>query len=130
MTTNPNSESAAGPELKAAIAVMAQQGYVPLETSSYISSDTLRVLIGRRPPGAAPAERAFFFDQTKYLGTDAAQPSAAITVASHLDAEVVLSYAIFKPGATAPSGHRLVHFALDMGQLSPVEAIPSVSERR
>lgn len=129
VTTNPNSPAASGPELTAAIAVLARHGYVPIETSSYSTSDTLRVLIGRRQ-GAATAERAFFFDQTTYLGTDAAQPSASVIVASHLDAEVVLSYAIFKAGASSPSGHRLVHFALDMGTLSRVEAIPSLAERR
>jgi hypothetical protein len=109
---------------------MARHGYAPVKTSSYSSADTLRVLIGRREGATAPAERAFFFDQTKYLGTDAAQPSASVTVVSHLDTEVVLSYAIYKPGANAPSSHRFVHFALDMGALSPVEAIPSVAQRR
>lgn len=131
MTTNPNSESAAGPQLAAAIAVMARQGYVPVETTSYSTADTLRVLIGRRPgAGAAPAELAFFFDQSRYLGTDAARPSARVTVVSHLDAEVVLSYAIYKPGASTPSGQRFVHFALDMGQITHPDAIPSTSERR
>jgi len=130
VTTNPNSPAATGAGLTAAIAVLARHGYTPVETSSYSTADTLRVLIGRRQGGVAPAERAFFFDQTTYLGTDAAQPSASVTVASHLDAEVVLSYAIYKPGASSPSGRRLVHFALDMGSLSPVEAIPSLAERR
>jgi hypothetical protein len=130
VTTNPNSPSASGPELTAAIAVMARRGYAPVSTSSYSTADTLRVLIGRRQGAATPNERAFFFDQTKYLGTDASQPSASVTVISHLDTEVVLSYAIYAPGASAPRGHRLVHFALDMGSLAAVEAIPSVAERR
>jgi hypothetical protein len=116
-------------ELKAAIAVLAKAGYVPVSTSTYHPADTLRVLIGRRSDGAA-GELAFFFDQTTYLGTDSSTPSAKISVVSALDAEVVLAYAIFSPGASTPSGLRYVHFALDMGQLGHADALPSVSARR
>jgi hypothetical protein len=115
-----------GGALGAAIALLARKGYMPLDTSSYHPGDTLRVLIGR----ASGGERAFFFDQGSYLGIDASAASAQISVISHNDTEVTLAYAIFRPGATSPSGHRRVRFALDMGQLSPVDAIPSVALRR
>ena len=75
-------------------------------------------------------ERAFFFDQGTYLGTDAAAASGQIAVLGHNDTEVTLSYGIYKPGAPSPSGSRRVRFALDMGQLSPLDAIPSVAVRR
>jgi hypothetical protein len=127
----------ASAELKAAIAVLAKAGYVPVGTSSYHPADTLRVLIGRRSSGAA-GELAFFFDQTTYLGTDSSTPSADVSVVSASDTEVVLAYAIFSPGAptpsdlrhVAPSGLRDVHFVLDMGQLGHADALPSVSARR
>jgi LppP/LprE lipoprotein len=119
----------ASAELKAAIAVLAKAGYVPLATSTYHPADTLRVLIGRRSSGAA-GELAFFFDQTTYLGMDSTTPSAQISVVSAVDTEVVLGYAIFSPGASTPSGVRYVHFALDMGQLGHADALPSVSARR
>ena len=126
--TNPSSGTAIGHDLAAAIAVVEHQGYVPLGTATYDSTNTLRVLIGRHPGTAN--ERAFFFDQTIYLGTDAAAPSQQISLVSANDTEATLSYAIFSPGASAPSGHRDVSFALDMGQLSALNALPSVAERR
>lgn len=115
-----------GGALAAAIALLARKGYSALDTSTYRPDDTLRVLIGR----AAGGERAFFFDETTYLGTDASAASARITVFAHSDTEVVLSYAIYRPGAQTPNGVRLVHFALDMGMLSAIDSIPSVSQRR
>jgi cytoskeletal protein RodZ len=126
--TNPTGGAAIGHDLAAAIAVVEHAGYVPLGTGTYDPGNTLRVLLGRRPGTAS--ERAFFFDETIYLGTDAATPSQQISMASANDTEVTLSYAIFSPGASAPSGHRDVRFALDMGQLSAVDPLPSVAKRR
>jgi hypothetical protein len=126
--TNPSSGTAIGHDLAAAITVVEHNGYVPLGTGTYNAANTLRVLIGRRPGSAD--ERAFFFDETIYLGTDAAAPSQQISLLSANDTEVTLSYAVFSPGASTPSGHRDVSFALDMGQLSPLNPLPSVAERR
>jgi hypothetical protein len=126
--TNPSSGTAIGHDLAAAIAVVEHDGYVPLGTATYDADNTLRVLIGRRPGTAN--ERAFFFDQTIYLGTDAASPSQQISLVSANDTEATLSYGIFSPGASAPSGHRDVSFALDMGMLSALNPLPKVVERR
>jgi predicted small lipoprotein YifL len=126
--TNPTGGTAIGHDLAAAIAVVEHAGYVPLGTGTYDPGNTLRVLIGRRPGTAS--ERAFFFDETIYLGTDAATASQQISMAFANDTEVTLSYAIFSPGASAPTGHRDVRFALDMGQLSAVDPLPSVAKRR
>ena len=126
--TNPTSTAAAGRELDAALAVLAQHGYRALSTATYDAGDTLRVLIGRQPGTAQ--ERAFFFDQTIYLGTDASTPSGQITLVDENDTEAILAYGIYRPGASAPSSQRRVHFALDMGQLSALDPLPSVAERR
>jgi len=115
-----------GGALAAAVALLTRKGYSAVDTSTYRPGDTLRVLIGR----AAGGERAFFFDETSYLGTDASAASAGITVHAQSDTEVVLGYAIYRPGAQAPSGVKLVHFALDMGMLSAIDPIPGVSQRR
>jgi hypothetical protein len=112
--------------LGAAVALLLRKGYTPLDTSTYDAGDTLRVLIGR----ASGGERAFFFEQGSYLGTDASTASGQITVLGHNDTEVTIDYATYKPGAATPSGSRRVRFALDMGQLSPLDAIPSVALRR
>ncbi len=126
--TNPSSGAAIGHDLAAAIAVLARHGYVPISTASYGSDDTLRVLIGREPGTAN--EHAFFFDQTIYLGTDASAPSQQISLVSHGDTEAVLAYELYQPGASAPSSESTVEFALDMGQLSALDPLPSVAKRR
>jgi hypothetical protein len=113
-------------ELGVAVALLQRKGYTPLATSAYHAGDTLRVLIGR----AAGGERAFFFDQGTYLGTDAAAASGQIAVLAHNDTEVTLGYGIYRAGQSAPSTQRRVRFALDMGQLSPLDPIPSVALRR
>jgi len=118
--TNPNSSAASGPAETAAIAVLTHRGYAPVTTSTYDAGNTLRVLIGRRADGA---EHAFFFDQTIYLGTDASAASAHISVISAGDTEVTLAYAL------RPSGQARVRFALDMGQLSALDPLPSAARR-
>lgn len=112
--------------LGAAVALLTRKGYTPLDTSTYDAGDTLRVLIGR----AAGGERAFFFDQGAYLGTDSSSASAQITVHGQNDTEVTLVYATYAAGSSVPNGSRRVRFALDMGQLSPLDRIPSVALRR
>jgi hypothetical protein len=108
------------------VALLSRKGFTPVDTSTYDAGDTLRVLIGR----AAGGERAFFFVNSRYLGTDASSASAHVTVFAHSDTEAVLRYSTYATGAASPSGTRLVHFALDMGQLNALDPIPSVTVRR
>ena len=103
---------------------------MPVRPSTYRAGDTLRVVIGTRTSSSVPAERAFFFDQTIYLGTDARSPSAQISLLSQSDTQVTLGYAIYRAGASTPSTIRRVHFALDMGQLSAIDPLPSAAARR
>ena len=128
--TNPTSPGAVSHDLAAALAVLAKAGYAPVRPSTYRAGDTLRVVIGTRTGSSVPAERAFFFDQTIYLGTDARSPSAQISLLSQSDTEVTLGYAIYRTGASTPSTLRRVHFALDMGQLSAIDPLPSAAARR
>jgi len=125
---NPTGGGAVGHDLAAATATLARSGYTPVGTTTYDARDTLRVLIGRR--AGAAGERAFFFDQTIYLGTDATEPSAQISLLAENDTEVTLGYAIYRSGASVPSGQRAVRFQLDMGQLSALDPLPSVASRR
>jgi hypothetical protein len=113
-----------GSALAAAVAVMHRHGYVPLSTASYGPRYTLRVLIGTASDGGRPGERAFFFNETTYLGTDASAPSARISVLAHSDSEVTLGYAIRGSGSL-----QTVRFALDMGLLSALDPLPSAAER-
>lgn len=128
--TNPTSPDAVSHDLAAALAVLAKAGYAPVRPLTYHAGDTLRVVIGTRTGSSVPAERAFFFDQTIYLGTDARSPSAQISLLSQSDTEVTLGYAIYRTGASTPSTVRRVQFALDMGQLSALDPLPSAAARR
>ena len=128
--TNPNSSGAISHDLAAALAVLARSGYAAVRPLTYHAGDTLRVVIGARLGASTPTERAFFFDQTIYLGTDARLPSAQITLLSQNDTEATLGYAIHRPGSSTPSSVRRVRFALDMGQLSAIDPLPSAAARR
>jgi len=107
--------------------VLARHGFAAVSSATYGPPDTLHVLIGRAPGGG---ERAFFFNEGQFIGTDSPQPSARIVVVSHGDSEATLAYAVYAAGARTPSGERRVSFALDMGQLSALGPLPSVSARR
>lgn len=92
-------------------------------TATYGQGDTLHVLIGAARDGRRPGERAFFFNETTYLGTDASAPSARISVLAHGDSQVTLGYTL-RDGTVAS-----VRFALDMGLLNALDPIPSASAR-
>jgi len=83
------------------------------------------VLVGTRTGSAAGnGQQAFFFVDGRYLGTDAKQPSAQISVVSQGDTEVALAYAL------AGGGRATVHFQLNNGKLVPLGSIPSASARQ
>jgi hypothetical protein len=103
---------------------MRHRGYIPLSTASYGPQYTLHVLVGTAGDGSRPGERAFFFNEKTYLGTDASAPSARISVLAHSDSEVTLGYAIRGSGSL-----QAVRFALDMGLLSALDPLPSAAER-
>jgi hypothetical protein len=122
---------ASGEEAAAAVAVLKTHGYTPDDVSQYHPDQTLRVLLGTRT-GSADGydQRAFFFLDGKYLGTDSSQPSASIRVVSQSDTEVALAYALYRPHdplCCASGGQSVVHFALNNGQLAPLQPIPPAS---
>ncbi len=118
----------------AAAARLRALGFTPLDTSVYHADQTLRVLIGARSASAnQPTRRAFFFNGSRYLGTDTADSSAQIRVSAQSDTEVTLSYGIYRTGdpvCCPRGGSRSVRFQLDMGRLSPLDPLPSASQRR
>src|ERR1700691_2920535 len=84
-------EEATGAEAAAAIATVKARGYTPNDTSEYHPNQTLRVLTATRT-GSADGydQRAFFFVDDRYIGTDSSQPSASVRVVAQSDTEVVL----------------------------------------
>jgi hypothetical protein len=123
--------SVGGEGLAAAEATVRSQGYTVDDQSDYKQGQTLRVLIGTGThSNDGYDKRAFFFVDSKYIGTDAAAPSAQVSVAAQNDTEVVLAYALYKPGnplCCPAGGQAKVRFQLNNGQLTPLDPIPPVN---
>jgi hypothetical protein len=124
------SEQGTSGAVAAAAAVVTAHGYTP-DVSTYRPNQTLRVLIGTRT-GSADGynQRAFFFLDNHYIGTDSGQPSASLRVVSQSDTEVALAYALYRPhdSLCCPSGgNATVRFQLNNGQLVPLSPIPPAS---
>jgi hypothetical protein len=117
--------------LDEAVAVLEARGYTAHETSQYHSDQTLRVLVGTRAGSSdGYGQQAFFFVDDRYIGTDAKEPSATVTVLSQSGTEVTLAYPLYRDGdpLSSPSGGRAtVRFQLDDGKLTPLDPIPPAS---
>lgn len=85
-------------------------------------------MIGTRSgSGEAHVQRAFFFLDGRYIGTDSSKPSAQVRVASQSETEVTLSYGLYRPGDSLccpGGGEAKVRFQLNNGKLVPLGAIP------
>jgi len=108
-----------GPE-----SVLSARGYSAANPSTYNAQNTLQVLIGNRDSGGG--QKAFFFVNGNYIGTDSTLPSASITVVSAGDTEVTLGYGLVHPDGSSAGVDR-VTFALNDGMLVPLSPIPPAS---
>lgn len=113
----------AGSELATAVAAANRAGYSVRDTSTYKTDQTLRVLIGSR----GGVEHAFFFVNDRYIGTDSASPSGALSVVAQNDTAVTLRYGLYRSGEQAPSSSKSVQFVLNNGRLTPLDTIPPVT---
>lgn len=120
-----------GAEAAAAVATVKTHGYTPNDAGEYHSDQTLRVLTATRT-GSADGydQRAFFFLDGKYIGTDSSAPSASVRVVAQSDTEVALAYPLYRahdPLCCPAGGQATVHFQLNNGRLVPLQPIPPVS---
>jgi hypothetical protein len=122
--------ASAGQAASAAAEVVRAHGYTPNDVSQYDPNQTLAVLVGTHSRSGDPyGQQAFFFVNGRYIGTDAAQPSATVHVLSQSDTQVTLGYPLYRAhdALCCPSGGEAkVTFALDNGQLTPLQTIPPV----
>jgi hypothetical protein len=103
------------------------EGYTPNDTSQYHASQTLRVLTAARTGSAGGDQRAFFFVDDRYIGTDSSTPSAALKIVSQGETTVTLGYGMYRPhdSLCCPSGGEAkVRFQLDNGRLQALDPIP------
>jgi hypothetical protein len=83
------------------------------------------VILGCGPTG--DNSYAFFFQGTRFMGTDTAQPSQNITMKTRTATTVTIAYQIYNPGdpAAAPTGGTVdVVFQLSGAQVVPESPIP------
>ncbi len=117
--------------VSAAAAVVRADGFTPNDTAEYHPEQTLRVLIGTRTGSAdGYGQRAFFFVDGRYIGTDAKEPSASVKVVSQSDTTVTLAYPLYRPKdplCCPGGGQATVSFQLDNGKLTPLGTIPPAS---
>jgi LppP/LprE lipoprotein len=121
----------AGEAPSAAAAVVRAHGFTPNDTSEYHSNQTLRVLVGTRSgSGDGYGQRAFFFVDGRYIGTDATEPSAKLKVLSQSDTGVTIAYPLYRhsdPLCCPSGGQATVSFQLNNGKLVPLGSIPPAS---
>jgi LppP/LprE lipoprotein len=122
---------ATGEGTSAAAAVVRSNGFTPNDTSEYHPNQTLRVLVGTRTgSGDGYGQRAFFFVDGHYIGTDAREPSATLKVVSQSDTAVTIAYPLYRhsdPLCCPGGGQATVSFQLNNGKLTPLGTIPPVS---
>jgi hypothetical protein len=122
---------AAAEGVGAAAAVVRANGFTPNNTSEYHSNQTLRVLVGTRSgSGDGYGQRAFFFVDGRYIGTDAKEPSATLKVVAQGDTAVTLAYPLYRhndPLCCPGGGQATVSFQLNNGKLTPLGPIPPAS---
>jgi hypothetical protein len=113
----------------AAAAELRRQGYRPVRLADWHARQSLRVLIGTQ----GGQRRAFFFVGPRYIGNDAATPSAKLRVGRQEKRSVTLVYSVWRGGdrACCPHGGTVrVRFRWQAGQLRPQSAIPDAAARR
>ena len=129
--TKPEAGGSGGEGLSGAEAVVRAKGYTATETSDYHADQALRVLIGTRNGSSdGHGQQAFFFVNNSYIGTDAKEPSATVKVVAQSDTEVTLAYPLYRkndPLCCPGGGQATVHFQLNNGKLTALNAIPSAS---
>jgi hypothetical protein len=122
--TQPESQ---GHALAAAVATVESQGYTPIDTSEYQPQHTLRVLTAAKTgTGGRYQQRAFFFVDGHYIGTDSSQPSGSVKVSAQSETSVTLTYGLYSAGESAccPGSQATVRFELDNGRLQALDPIP------
>jgi hypothetical protein len=122
---------APNPPVAQAVAEVKAKGYVVADTGSYNPDQPLSVLIGVLKGSAdGTAQKAFFFADGRLIGTDTADVSANVQVATQSADTVGLRYALYKrkdPQCCPTDGAVVVDYNWDATSLKPLQAIPPSS---
>jgi hypothetical protein len=119
------------PPLSDAEAVLAKQGYQDADPATYDQHQSLAVLIGIRIGSAdATAQRAFFFADGGFIGTDTSDDSAGVRVGYQRPPVIALQYALYRPKdpqCCATGGKATVRYQWNGTKLEPLDPIPPSS---
>ncbi|WP_238438442.1 LppP/LprE family lipoprotein, partial [Frankia nepalensis] len=115
---------------EAAAAVRAR-GYTPADTSGYDPDRALSVIVGMLATSAdGHPQRAFFFHDGRFVGTDAAEPSATIGWIWSTDDTVALQYQLYRPSdpmCCPTAGAATVRFRWTGATVASLDPLPSTS---
>jgi hypothetical protein len=129
--TPPTVAAAANPPAAEAVADVEAKGYAVQDTAGYAPQQRLSVLVGvLRSSADGTAQKAFFFADGAPIGTDTAEPSAAIRVVSQSDDTIGLRYALYDkrdPQCCPTAGDAIVSYHWDGQSLQPLQTIPTGS---
>ena len=127
----PASAAVSGGGLQSAIKVVRSKGYCVDSTRTWERSPTFRlnVLIGTFCKSAdGYNKRAFFFYGARYLGTDAARPSAQLEEMWRDDRTIALLYVLYRmrdPLCCPTGGGTIVRFHWNGKRLVALDRIPT-----
>ncbi|WP_336161393.1 LppP/LprE family lipoprotein [Amycolatopsis sp. VC5-11] len=109
-------------------AVVQAKGYRPYPATSWESADGLQVVLATIAESAdGYANRAFFFHDGKYLGTDTSVDSAGIQEVWSTDTTIALSYEMYNaedPQCCPTADAATVRYHWTGTRLVPLDAIP------
>lgn len=115
-------------DLPQAVALINGQGFSVFNTGTYNDRAPLSVLLGVRTHSAdGYAQRAFFFHDDQFLGTDTSDDSAGISVVSEDGDTITLSYTLYNPGDPMfdpEAGRALVRYQWNGQRVVPLDPIP------
>lgn len=121
------------PGLAAAVTVVKRHGYTPDTTRWWIGSRGLNAIVATATrSGDGYAHRAFFFQNGRYLGTDAGLPSRQIIQLWGDGETVALLYVLYRPSdpnCCPTGGGAIVRFHWNGRRLVALDRIPSADGR-
>jgi hypothetical protein len=127
----PASAGVSGGGIAVAVKVVRSKGYCVDSTRTWERAAVfkLNVLIGTLCRSAdGYNKRAFFFDGTRYLGTDAARPSAQLQEVWRDDRTIALLYILYRrvdPLCCPTAGGKIVRFRWNGSRVVALDRIPA-----
>ena len=119
------------PGLRTAVATVKQKGYTPKSTQGWFSDRGLNVLVARATRSAdGYNQQAFFFQNARYVGTDAKLPSRQVNDIWSTGDTIALMYILYRrndPNCCPTGGGKIVRFHWNGRRLVALDSIPTTS---